>query len=200
MIRTGRDFSEAIERAVREAERGTAAELIVVVARRSGSYLDIALATGAAVALFAPAVFPPVSVIVEIPFVFVVASWLVHRAPGLLRAIAPPSRMKAQVERAAASHFVTEAVHGTRARTGLLIYISRLEERVELVADFGLQGRVPPAAWAGIRWGADRDAARARSQDELLRGITSLGAMLKANVPAEASDVNEAPDAPRIVD
>ena len=50
MIRKDRDFSEAVARAVREAESGTAAELIVVVASRSGSYLDVAVVTGFLVA------------------------------------------------------------------------------------------------------------------------------------------------------
>jgi len=206
MIRTDRNFSEAVERAVREAERGTAAELIVVVARRSGSYLDVAFGVGGAaamatllVALFAPAAFPPLAVAIEVPAVFAIAAWLAHRTPGLLRAFAPASRLRAQVERAAAGHFLSEAVHGTRERTGLLIYLSLLEEAVALVPDLGLEGRLPSAVWSEVRWGEGVDAARPRTQEDVLRGIASIGEILKVRVPSDGTDVNESPDAPRIV-
>ncbi len=206
MIRTDRNFSEAIERAVGRAERGTAAELIVVVAARSGSYLDVAGAAGAAVsmlvllvALFAPAVFQPVAVAVEIPLAFGLAAWIAHRTPVLLRAIVPAARMRRQVARAAAEHFLAEAVHGTRGRTGLLVYLSLLEERVALLPDLGLEGRVPKALWSEVRWSTTGDPSRPRTQDDLVRGLEQVGAILQARIPAEGTDVNEAGDAPRIV-
>jgi putative membrane protein len=206
MIRTDRDFSEAIRLAVHDAERGTSAELIVVVAARSGSYLDVALAIGAVVAmlallvaLFAPASFRPAAVAVEIPLAFGIAAWVAHRLPGLLRALTPAARIQQQVDRAAAAHFVAEAAHGTRGRTGLLVYVSLLEECVALVPDLGLSGRVPPASLANVRWGAAGDPSRPRTQDDLVRGIAELGAILKAALPADGMDLNESPDAPRIV-
>lgn len=206
MIRTDRTFSEAVGRAVREAERGTSAELIVVVAARSGSYLDVAGAVGAAgamvallIALFASTAFHPVVVAVEIPLAFGLGAWLAHRSPGVLRALIPATRAKAQVERAAASHFLAEAVHGTRARTGLLVYVSLLERRVVVVPDLGLAGRLPPAAWSELRFSAVGDPARPRTQEDVLRGIAELGSILRGLVPADGSDVNESPDEPRIV-
>jgi putative membrane protein len=206
IMRTDSSFSEAVERAVHGAERGTAAELIVVVAARSGSYLDIAGAAGAAVAmlvllvaLFAPADFHPLAVAVETPFAFGLAAWLVHRSPSLLRALAREARSRRQVERAAAGHFVAEAVHGTRGRTGLLVYLSLLEQRVALVPDLGLEGRVPSATWSELRWSATGDPSRPRTQDDFVGGIEQIGAILRARMPAEGTDLNELPDAPRIV-
>lgn len=205
-MRTDRTFSAAIERAVGEAERGTAAELIVVAAARSGSYLDVAGAIGAGFAmlvllfaLFAPVPFDPIAVAVEIPLAFGLAAWLAHRTPGLIRAFVPAVRMRKQVERAAAEHFLAEAVHGTRRRTGLLVYISLLEEQVALVPDLGLEGRIPNAAWAELRWSTAGDPSRPRTLVDLVRGIEQLGAILKLRMPADATDVNESPDAPRIV-
>jgi putative membrane protein len=206
MIRTDRSFSKAIELAVGSAERGTAAELIVVVAARSGSYLDVALAAGAIVAmlillvaLFAGAAFSPAAVALEIPLAFGLAVWLFHRTPGLLRALAPAARMRKQVERAAAERFLAEAVHGTRGRSGLLVYLSLLEEQVALIPDLGLEGRVPKALWSTVCWSATADPSRPRTQDDLVRGIAEIGAILKERMPAEGAEENESPDAPRIV-
>jgi putative membrane protein len=206
MMRIDRSFSDTVERAVNAAESGTSAELIVVVAARSGSYLDIAGAVGAGVAmvvllvaLFAPAPFHPVAVAVETPLAFVLAAWLAHRSPGLLKTLAPDARARKQVERAAAEHFVAEAVHGTRGRTGILVYLSLLEERVKVVPDFGVEGCVPAAAWADVRWSTTGDPLRPRTRDDLVRGIEQIGALLRARMPGQGTDLNEIPDAPRIL-
>jgi len=206
MMRTGSAFSEALESAVREAERGTAAELVVVVAARSGTYRDIGLGAGAVaawivllVAIFIPAIVHPLALAIELPLVFAAAAWIVHRTPPLLRALTSESRRRNQVDRAAAEHFLEESVHGTRARTGLLVYLSLLEERVALVPDLGLDGRVPPAVWSEVRWSETGDPRRPRTVEDVVRGIASIGRILGERVPADPGDVNEAPDAPRIV-
>jgi putative membrane protein len=206
MIRTDRAFSEAVTRAVSGAERGTRAELIVVVAARSGSYLDVALLAGAAVAalnllvaLFAPTVFPPAAVAVEVPLEFAIAAWLAHRTPALMRLLTPAARRRRQVERAAAAHFVGEAVHGTRGRSGLLVYLSVLEEQVALVPDLGLAGAIPSAAWSEVLWSTRGDRGRPRTAADFAGGIDQIGAILRTRMPAEDTDGNESPDAPRFV-
>jgi putative membrane protein len=205
MITPGREFSEAVERAVRDAERGTAAELIVVVAARSGSYLDVALAVGAVaaaltllVALFAPVGFRAIAIAAEVPLAFALAAWIAHRMPRLLRALTPAGRLRLQAERAAAAHFLAEAVHGTRGRTGLLVYLSLLEECVVILPDLGLQGRVPLALLEGVRWSPVGDPQRPRTEHDVLHGIAALGELLRAKLPADGTDANESPDAPRI--
>jgi putative membrane protein len=150
-------------------------------------------------ALFAPLVFRPIAVAVEVPLAFGLAAWLAHRTPGLLRAAVPAARRRKQVERAAASHFLAEAVHGTRGRTGLLVYLSLLEEEVVLVPDLGLEGRIPNAVWTELRWSETGDPSRPRTVADLTRGIDQIGAILRSRMPADAADTNESPDAPRIV-
>ena len=206
MIRTDTHFADAVARAVAAAERGTSAELVVVVAARSGSYRDLALGAGAVaalvvllVALFARALFPPIAVAVEVPAVLALVTWLTHRLPAALRALASEARMRRQVERAAAWWFLEEAVHGTRARTGMLVYLSLLETRAAVVPDLGLSGRVPDAAWSSIAWRADGTAGGPRTVDEVVAGISAIGALLRQKLPADARDVNELPDALRIV-
>jgi putative membrane protein len=206
VIRTDDAFVEGVERAVREAERGTSAELVVVVAARSGSYRDIAIAAGGVaglavflVALFAPRMFPAAAVAFEVPAAGALAAWLVHRAPGLLRRLVSSARAERQVERAASWWFLEEAVHGTRARTGVLVYVSLLEERVAVIPDFGLTAAVPEAMLRAVRWRADGSAGGPRRSDDVLRGIAAIGALLRERLPGERADANELPDRPRIV-
>jgi len=70
---------------------------------------------------------------------------------------------------------------------------------VALLPDLGLEGRVPKALWSEVRWSATGDPSRPRTQDDLVRGLEQVGAILQARMPADGTDVNEAGDAPRIV-
>lgn len=205
MIRTDRSFSETVARAVRDAEKGSAAEIVVVAAARSGSYVDVALAAGGIaalaallVALFAPVTFHPAAVAVEVPLAFGIVAWLVHRTPALLGVLAPRARMRSQVERAAAAHFLAEAVHGTKGRTGLLVYVSLLEGRVVLIPDLGLEAKVPAQVWTAFRFGG-ADGRTCRSVEELTAGLRAIGDLLRSRAPGADVDGNEIPDAPRIV-
>ena len=128
-----------------------------------------------------------------------ISHWLAHRTPALMRAIVPAARRRRQVERAAAEHFLAESVHGTRGRTGLLVYVSLLEERVALVPDLGIEGRVPGGVWADLRWSETGDPSRPRTLQDLVQGLEQIGAILRLRIPADATDVNESPNAPRIV-
>lgn len=207
MLRSDRDFSATIAEAVRNAERGTCAEIVVVVASRSGSYLDIALIGGAffacialAGALFLPQTFHPAWVMVEIPLVLGVAAWLVNRTPAVLGPLIPAPRARTQVERAAAAHFVSEAVHGVKGRTGLLVYVSKLEGRVALIADLGLAVSVHQPIWSTVRFGSGREAHAIKTTRDLVRGIAAIGDLLRERAPGVKKDeTNEMPDAPRFV-
>ncbi len=199
MIRTDASFARDVEDAVRSAESGTAAEIVVVVARRSGSYRDVAIASGAAFAwailvavLFVEAEFHPVWIAAEVPLAGAAAAWLVHRTPSLLKRLTSPSRRMRQTREAAHAVFHEEAVHGTKGRTGLLVYLSLLEERVEVIPDAGLEALIPGADWHAIRWDAADSAG-------FVAGLRAVGAVLGKRLPAAAGDANELPDAPRFL-
>lgn len=150
MNRTDPHFARAVETAVERIERETDAEVVVVAAGRSGSYADLAWAGGAAVAwlllalaLWSPIPFAGAWLPVEIPVAGFLAGWLIHRSPPVLRRLASPTRRRRQVEAEAHRVFHEEAVHGTKRRTGVLVFLSRLERRVRVVPDAGVEARVP---------------------------------------------------------
>jgi putative membrane protein len=205
MLHTNARFSEAVEAEVGRLEADTDAEVVVVAAPRSGSYRDLALAFGLAVAwlllllvLFSPFPFQPAWIPLELPALVVLATWAAHRRPGLLRLLAGPRRRKAQVDAAADATFHQEVVHGTQGRTGLLIYFSALEQRVVLRPDLGLDARVPGAEWNAIRWGSGADPHTCHDLDAFLQGLRAVGQVLARHVPPTGSNPNEISDAPRI--
>ncbi len=200
MIHTDARFAEAVEAEVARIEQQTDAEVVVVAAAESGSYADLASDGAFAAALlvfvamlWSPWPVSPVFGVVELGLVWWIARWAL-RAPWFLARVASAARKEAQVRQAAEAEFHREAVHGTPGRTGLLLYVSAMEGRVELIPDVGLQARIPRGRWA--------EAAHDFAHDDLdhfLAGLRKVGALLAEAVPrTEEGDRVDLPNAPRI--
>lgn len=188
-------LAQAIEAAVTEAEAGTAAEIVVVCSRSSGTYRDLAWLVGSTVSLatlaflvYSPFPLEPLFWPIEVPLVGGVAGWMAARWPGLSR-LASASRRRAQVRAAAESAFYQEKVFGTAERTGVLVYVSWAEAEAVVIADEGLLGAVPGEAWPMV-------AMDAASTEGVSGGLKRLGQILAAHVPRAEGDANELPDAP----
>ncbi len=199
MIHLDERFERAVETAVDELEATTDAEIVVVAAARSGGYRDVAITGGvvAAAALLLLAVFSPWHfsdrwLTVDMALAVMGVSWLTHRWPWWLRTFTTPGRRRRQVEEAAAATFFQEQVHATRGRTGILIYVSALEDDVTVLADHGVAARVPQALWHDLRWDA-------RRLDGFLEGLKAAGALLAEHLPAKPGDnPDEIPNKPRV--
>jgi putative membrane protein len=192
-------FAKAVEDEVARIERGTDAEIVVVSASQSGQYRDVAMAGAALLtlllvigALVVPYTMHPSTLVVLMVLAFPALGWLLH-SPWFLGRASGASRRAQQVREAAESEFVREAVHGTPNRSGVLVYRSALERRVEVIVDFGVQGRAPKGELdlAISAFGADKD--------RFLAGLRALGELLARRVPAtEHSQAFDLHNAPRI--
>ena len=173
----------AFARAIESIEAVSAAEVVVAVRRRSDSYRHANATVGILVAfaglaamLFARQTFSLTAILID-PFVVgLAAGALVELLPGVKRVLTPYASRRAHVHRAARATFVERGVHATRGRTGLLVYISWLEQEVALVPDLGLARELPPEALARMEstlvgemrhGGARVAAALERFADEL---------------------------------
>lgn len=192
-------FTTAITEAVAAIERRTDAEIVVVAVSRSGRYTDVSLAAAlgggfAALAFlaWAPVEFSGVLFPIHAALAAGASGYAARRFAGLTRRLAGASRMRVQVREAAEAAFTQESVHGTRRRTGVLVYVSAFEGRVELLPDHGLLGRIPGARFAELEISCTSTA-------ELLAGLERLGDLLAAHVPhVEDDNPNEVADAPRV--
>jgi len=198
LVHTDARFSAAIERAVGEIEGRTDAELVVVAAPASGSYADvawmIASTFGAIILAFlcwSPIVFDAMWFPVDVALTVGGTGAALTRWPQLAARLAGGARRARQVREAALAAFTDENVHATAARTGVLVYVSALEGRVELLPDQGLLGRIPGARWNALELRAD-------DLDALLAGLHRLGALLAAEAPATGDNVDQIANAPRV--
>ncbi|MEC8423973.1 MAG: hypothetical protein VX000_09360, partial [Myxococcota bacterium] len=117
-MHTDAGFIDTVAATVAEIEKDTDAEIVVVAAGRSRSYLLPSALVGVVTAwlallvlLFSPIQFSGVWMPVELPLVGGLAAWLTHRSPSLLRHLVPSTQQRKAVEQAAAAAFHQEAVH-----------------------------------------------------------------------------------------
>jgi len=199
VIHTDKSFSSRVESTVAALEKTTDVEIIVVAAERSGHYRDIAMgaaSVGALVFLAIAVVLPwgvhSLLLLVDVLVVWCLLAWLFN-GRWALSMLVPEARKAKQVREIAECEFHREAVHATPNRTGLLIYVSALEERVELLPDVALEGSIPPGAWTtALQEFSHSDV------DHFVAGLNAMGALLSKHVPALDVDPIDLPNAPRI--
>ncbi|MBI3724926.1 hypothetical protein HY251_13365 [bacterium] len=193
-----------IEAAVAAAEEKTSAEVVVAIARSSGGYRDADLLAGAIASLAA------LSLIVYSPHfdvrhglvlpiaavVFLAATALSSRLPGVRRLLTTSARRRRQVVLAAKLAFFEERVAATRDRLAVLLYVSLEEGEVEILSDTGLDARVPRETWRAVTERAFGSGAPL--EEAVVAGINEIGRALAPLVPKTVEDRDELPNRPRI--
>lgn len=197
-------FSQRVQDAVGRIEADSDAEIVVVVARASGSYADVDLAFGGllgllslAFMLYSPWVFSHAFILVDVLLFTLLGWWLSRR--GLRRMLTSAQRRRKQVEAAAKAAFVDFAVHATRGRTGVLIYLSQLERTGVVLTDHGIDGRVPRAVFTELRLGLEAPVSYPALEEALFSGLELLAQRLPAHLPATGDNPDEIPNAPRML-
>ncbi len=190
----------AFKGTIEEIESASAVEVVVALRRRSAGYLHANLIVGAAVAfaglaamLFATYSFSLVSILIDPFLVGIIAGALIELLPQVKRVLTPARVRRRQVHHAAHAAFVDRGVHNTTDRSGLLVYISWLEQEVALVADSNLQKAFTVEALHQ----AERDltAAMAHGGVAVARELGKLDAAFGTAMPRRAGDINELPNA-----
>ncbi|RSV14330.1 hypothetical protein CA235_12625 [Sphingomonas sp. ABOLF] len=209
----------AVTAAVAAAERGTDGEIVTVVAGRSDSYHDVALHwavlamllvlallsvwPGMAAALY-ERVFDPWTQVVHPSVLLLIAlllqtlAFLVVRLllaiPKLRIAMTPGATKTRRVRRRAVGLFRTAAEKRTRARTGVLLYLSLAEHRAELIADEAIHAKVAPEVWGEAMAALVASVREGRVGEGMARAVEQVGVVLAEHFPRSADDINELPD------
>jgi putative membrane protein len=180
------DDRQRIADAIDEAEATTSAEIVpyVVVqsdpypaARWRGGVLGALLVVSAGALLrtgLAPALTPSLtdlSILAAALVAGLAGALAAAVAPPVLRALTPPEERDRAVYRRAVEAFLEHELFDTRDRTGILLFVSLNEHRIEVLADRGIDAQVDETAWTDvsdhIRQGIEDD----RLTQGLLNGI-----------------------------
>jgi len=197
---------DALEQMVTDFEAGTAAELVLVLARRSDVYRDIPYRVGLiavfsvlTLLLFLPVDFRPEMLLVDSLLAFALGFLAGRMLPSLTRLLTTPKRRAAQVRQAAQAVFTDRGVTLTKDRTGLLIYLSWLERRVELIADVGVERCLPAAEWNLAIRPLQSFMLHKDFPEALDKAMAPLRQALAQRLPRQADDQDEIPNRPVVL-
>ncbi len=212
---------EAVNRAVKDAESGTSAEIVPVVAQSSGRYDRAEDLIGLWVALLSLAavwtVYPlPVAepghwgaphqgwhlaaLLAAALAGFFAGAILGSRVDVLRRLFAPWRQMRDEVECRARAVFFDSRVHHTAGSAGVLLYVSLFEHLAVVLAD---EAALQALGQESIDRLCVEFTGRLRNSSPtqaLCETIQAVGQALSPKLPRTAEDINELPDALLLID
>ena len=205
MARTEFDQSacDALAQCVRDIEAETDAEIVIVVRARSGAYRHADYLFGAIVAyaallflFFSPFEFHLYWIAVDVVLFFAIGLYVSSRSSKLRRLMTTKKFRQQAVRTHAAAMFYEAGIANTEAEMGVLIYLSLLERRLEVIADRGVLKAAPPLEWNGLLFELHR-AGRRPQLKTLIESLRAMGALLAEVLPPTGENPNELPDMPR---
>jgi putative membrane protein len=198
---------ERLTRCVREMEKATSAEIVPLV--RSASYhypaatlfgaLVLGVLAGAG-ATAADALLKPWGALSLLdlwvfPAVFAVcllASYqLLRLIPALKRLFISQADINEEVGEAALTSFFRHRLAETRDRTGILIFVSVYERRAVVLADKGINLKVPPETWQQVVDLVVQGIREGRAAEAMCEAVTRCGQIVAAQFPSRAGDKDE---------
>jgi len=194
---------EALRDCVREIEKSSDAELVLIVRARSGSYRHADYLFGSILAfaglnflLFSPVSFQVYWVAIDVAILFGLGAVLSSRSNIIRYLLTTKRHRKQAVRTGAAAMFYEAGIANTAAEMGVLVYLSLLERRLELIADRGVLKGMPALDWNRILFELHQ-AGKKPEPETLLKGLRDLGDLLAQHLPATGENPNELPDMPR---
>ena len=191
--------------AIAAAESGTSGEICAVLAETGDDYFFAAgfmAACGVIVAAVLAALLSHwLWISMPLPYfglavlsAFVVAMLLIRFLPALRIPLVPHALRYRRAHENAAKQFLLHNVHMTRERTGVLIFVSEAERYAEVLADAGINAKVPQEEWNGIVSLLTGHASRGNLAEGLVGAIGKAGALLAMHFPPDPDDHNELGD------
>ncbi len=191
--------AERVSAAITKAERSTSGEIVAVVADQSSRYEHVPFMWAALLALIIP--WPLIHFTwMNVQWIFLlqllVFLGLLALAwhPNVRMSLVPKSILNANTRRRASEQFLAQNLHTTTGRTGVLVFVSVAEQRVEIIADSGIDALVPKGTWQTIVDDFTREISAGRTVEGFEQAIARIGELLAAHFPPGSIDPNELPD------
>ena len=184
---------------IRDAEAATSGEIYVVVAHSPDAFRLVPILWAALFALLLAWALDlgtglSTSMILSLQALGFIAAALLLSLPSFRYRIVPAAIAEDAARRAALAQFMAHGVHLTSARTGVLIYVSLLPRRIEILADAGIHAKVGQDIWDKAVALLAAEARTGRLSDGLTHAIRDLGALLAAHFPRTQETRNELPN------
>jgi putative membrane protein len=125
-----------------------------------------------------------------------VAVGLVVLIPPVRRALTPGPLKRARVHRAAMTHFASIGLRAEDAPTGIVIFASEDDRRVEVVAGEAIHRKCGEAAWRAAVQAVQDGMKRGEDGAGFVRAVEICGAALAEHFPPNGEKANRLSDRP----
>jgi putative membrane protein len=191
---------KGVEAAVAEAEKGTSAEFVAVVASRADRYHVVSLAGAILAALAAALIVMLVDPWASLRLMlgaqcvaFAIVYGILELTPLSVH-LAPRQARQVKARRLAHLLFLDRGLASLPEHNGVLLLVALAEHQVEIVADHGIESLAGSAEWKKILDAFTAMARRGAVGKALETAIRDLGALLARHYPAAPGDRNHLPD------
>ena len=192
---------EQVEEAIRRAEGRTSGEIVPMVVPESDDYPHLqflggilGLLLGTIAGIWTPEA-GSTSIFVACQGAGFVLGFVVLRHSAFLRRAFLSSRIiEDEVYERALRAFRELSMDRTQDRTGILIMVSLMERRVQVLADSGINAIVRPGTWEGVVANVLEGVRQGDLSSGLCSAIEQCGNILSEPFPPRADDEDELPN------
>jgi putative membrane protein len=199
MLLSDIDRARIIE-AIRQAETRTSGEIYCVFTRAASGYRVVPLAWAAVLALILPlpliylTAWPAIVIYALQLAAFLAALYLFTREAIRYR-IVPPRMKRERAHHEALRQFGAHGLQHTERRTGVLIFVSVAEHYAEILADAGIDQKVPQDVWDVAVASLIGDISAGRASDGFVNAVEKCADILAEHFPPGAINRDELPNA-----
>jgi putative membrane protein len=210
---------DRVTAAVAAAERASDGEIVTIVASRSDAYHDVGLHYAVLAMLLVPtlgALVPQawidwgtaqflgwnaslsfrmlmLLILAKMVVLFLIVRFALAWMPVRM-ALTPRATKTRRVRRRAVELFRAGTEKRTKGRTGILLYLSLLERRAEIVADEAIHSKVEPDVWGEAMAVLIEQVKAGRTGEGMALAVEKIGVVLAKCLPPTLDNPNELPD------
>jgi putative membrane protein len=199
-LHISKENQEKITACIEQAEKKTTGEIVPAIVSSSHHYHHIWL-EAAVLSCFILTAILYLTVdylyvyeyfIAEI--IFCIVGFLLVQIPFVFRLFASKKELSHEVHMRAFYIFHSHGLSNTKDRTGILIFVSKLEHMVVILGDEGIHNKVPDNYWDSTVSNMLQKIKRGDIAGAFCEAIESCGGELSKHFPITATDKNELPD------
>lgn len=191
--------AQEIKQAVAQAEKSTSGEIVPYVTLQAshysaGYYLLALLGVAVMTTIYFAVLKDHLSAgglvlfqVIALMMVFI----LEKTFPGLKLWLIPKAEKQKRIDRAAFQVFYEEGLSHTRDRTGILIAVFLTEHTVRILADQGINDRVPKNTWDEVVQLITQTISAQGITQGVVVGVKRCGEILSKQFPIKPDDTNE---------
>jgi putative membrane protein len=187
-----------IEKCIEQIEKKTSGEVVPMIIQQSDAYpaanwrlACLFMIQAAIIYYFSSYSFDDESSLIILQVVAMAVGYLLANIPFLKRLLSTGEELAEEVSQRAMQAFLENNLHTTKNRNGILIMVTLLERKVEILADKGINDLVPKETWQAAVPKLASQIGKGNLVEGMIECLNYCGDELAKHFPIEENDTNE---------